>query len=101
MNNNKIKIGLLLLGVLQCFNIQSQEAQLNTLNFKTSTELKEFFKYKGDETIIMSGHRGGRVDGFSENSIEGLENVLKQMPAMFEIDPRLTKDSVIYYNLIS
>ena len=95
MNNNKIKIGLLLLGVLQCFNIQSQEAQLNTLNFKTSTELKEFFKYKGDETIIMSGHRGGRVDGFSENSIEGLENVLKQMPAMFEIDPRLTKDSVI------
>lgn len=95
MNLNKIKIGLILLCILQCFISQAQEKQLHTLNFKTSTELKDFFKYKNDETIIMSGHRGGRVDGFPENSIEGLENVLMQMPAMFEIDPRLTKDSVI------
>ena len=33
--------------------------------------------------------------GYAENCIEGLENVLTQMPAFFEIDPRLTKDSVI------
>lgn len=95
MNINKIKIGLIFLCIFQCLISQAQEKQLHTLNFKTSTELKDFFKYKNDETIIMSGHRGGRVDGFPENSIEGLENVLMQMPAMFEIDPRLTKDSVI------
>lgn len=95
MNINKIKIGLILLCIFQCLISQAQEKQLHTLNFKTSTELKDFFKYKNDGIIIMSGHRGGRVDGFPENSIEGLENVLMQMPAMFEIDPRLTKDSVI------
>jgi len=30
-----------------------------------------------------------------ENSLESFQNVLNQMPAFFEIDPRLTKDSVI------
>ncbi len=32
---------------------------------------------------------------YPENSIEGFQHVLSQMPAFFEIDPRLTKDSII------
>ena len=56
---------------------------------------QKIFKYKGDGSILVSGHRGGREKGFPENSLEGLENVLRQMPAFFEIDPRLTRDSVI------
>lgn len=61
----------------------------------TSRQLKSFFAYKGDGSVLVSGHRGGRERGFPENSMEGLQNVLTKMPAFFEIDPRLTKDSVI------
>jgi glycerophosphoryl diester phosphodiesterase len=60
-----------------------------------TTDLHEYFKYTGDGSILISGHRGGREAGFPENSLEGLQNVLKQIPAFFEIDPRLTRDSVI------
>jgi len=67
----------------------------NELSFKTPADASAFFAYKPDAAIIISGHRGGQEPGFPENSIEGFQNVLRQMPAMFEIDPRLTKDSVI------
>lgn len=73
----------------------SAQNKLHTLKFDDVLQMRDFFKYKGDGSIIISGHRGGYEEGYSENSIEGLENVLKQMPAFFEIDPRLTKDSVI------
>lgn len=77
--------------------IQSVSAQgkLHLLKFNDVTQLRDFFKYTGSGSIIVSGHRGGYEEGYSENCIEGFENVLKQMPAFFEIDPRLTKDSVI------
>ncbi|NDV78279.1 glycerophosphodiester phosphodiesterase family protein [Dysgonomonas sp. 511] len=65
------------------------------LSFENTTSLKRFFSHKPDNAIIISGHRGGREKGFPENSIEGFENVLSKLPAIFEIDPRLTKDSVI------
>lgn len=69
--------------------------KLHVLKFDNASQLRDYFNYKGDGSIIISGHRGGYEKGYSENCIEGLENVLKQMPAFFEIDPRLTKDSVI------
>lgn len=69
--------------------------KLHTLKFDDVLQMRDFFGYKGDGSIIISGHRGGYEEGYSENSIEGLENVLKRMSAFFEIDPRLTKDSVI------
>ncbi|MDR1859987.1 MAG: glycerophosphodiester phosphodiesterase family protein [Bacteroidales bacterium] len=53
----------------------------------------EKYRYSGDGSCIVSGHRGG-VE-FPENSIEGFSHVLENMPAFFEIDPRMTKDSVI------
>src|SRR5690606_29624732 len=69
------------------------EKKSNYLNFHNVEELQGFFNYKNDGSIIISGHRGG-ID-FPENSLEGLQGVLETMPAFFEIDPRLTKDSVI------
>ena len=75
--------------------VNAQEKANHYLNFKNSGELQQFFRYKGDETIIVSGHRGGRERNFPENSIEVMEDVLSQMPAFFELDPRLTKDSII------
>lgn len=83
---------LLLLSGIQPVSAQNK---LHTLKFDDVMQMRDFFKYKGDGSIIISGHRGGYEEGYSENCIEGLENVLKQMPAFFEIDPRLTKDSVI------
>lgn len=62
----------------------------------TSTSLKEYFKYKNDKSILISGHRGTRASMFPENSLEGMKHAVGQMESIvFEIDPRLTKDSVI------
>ena len=72
----------------------TQEAPLHRLEFKSPEQLHRFFKYKKGKTIV-SGHRGTVEQGLAENSIEGMEAVLRHTPAFFEIDPRLTKDSVV------
>lgn len=76
-------------------SVTEQPVKYNYLEFKSEKEIQEFFRYKEGSSIIVSGHRGGREKHFPENSIEGFRNVLEHMPAFFEIDPRLTKDSVI------
>jgi len=85
--------------LLSCFFICSESfAQADSpyyFGFKNIKELYDHFKYKNDGSILVSGHRGGLEKGFPENSIEGFGNVLQQIPAMFEIDPRMTKDGVI------
>ena len=45
--------------------------------------------------VFASGHRGGMMAGYPENCIESFEKTLSMMPSFFEIDPRLTRDSVI------
>lgn len=75
--------------------VQAQVKKLNTFNIKNTSDLKEFFKYTPDRIPLICGHRGGAEKGFPENSIATLENTLNKMHAFFEIDPRLTKDSVI------
>ncbi|HLT08983.1 MAG TPA: glycerophosphodiester phosphodiesterase family protein [Cyclobacteriaceae bacterium] len=68
---------------------------LHVLKIKNVKQLHDFFKYRSGDRPIISGHRGGIVPGFPENSIAAFEHTLKQTPAFFEIDPRITKDSVI------
>lgn len=86
----------LLLCLLFASNISfSQEKETHCLRFENSTETQDFFRFKKGEPIIVSAHRGGKEVGFPENCIESFQNVMKYMPAIFEIDPRLTKDSVI------
>lgn len=58
-------------------------------------ELKSYFKYSDSKPVIISGHRGGMLPYFPENSIEAMEKTLTILPSFFEIDPRLTKDSVM------
>lgn len=70
-------------------------AQSHKINLKTTSDLHRFFKYDPEKPVIITGHRGGMVTGFPENSIATFENTLNHTPAFFEIDPRLTKDSVI------
>ncbi len=84
---------LIIICGISSYSAHAQKNKSNYLNFKNSEELYAFFRYEKDGDIIISGHRGG-ID-FPENSLEGLAGVLEIMPAFFEIDPRLTKDSII------
>lgn len=62
----------------------------------TSREvLDSVFTYSEGNNTIISGHRGGMAEGYPENCIESFEHTLSMMPSFFEIDPRLTKDSII------
>ncbi|MBB1287281.1 glycerophosphodiester phosphodiesterase family protein [Flavisolibacter sp. BT320] len=69
--------------------------KLQVIRPKTEKDLQAYFRYTGNGQRIISGHRGCAVEGYPENSIEAMEQVLRHTPAFFEIDPRLTKDSVI------
>jgi glycerophosphoryl diester phosphodiesterase len=68
---------------------------IHRLNITNARELQEFFRYSGDNRPIISGHRGGMMKGYPENSIGVFENTLRYTPAIYEVDPRLTKDSVV------
>jgi len=84
----------LLLG-LNITPVRAQTGPLHTLNIRNSQELHQYFKYTGQDIPLISGHRGGTTKGYPENCIATFENTLRHTPAFFEIDPRLTKDSVI------
>ena len=71
------------------------QSTLHVIKVKKPKDTHRFFRYTGKDMPVISGHRGGIVRGFPENSIESFENTLKHTPAFFEIDPRLTKDGVI------
>lgn len=77
------------------FTRPSEDQPLYRLPIKTVQDLHDFFKWTEQKKPIISGHRGGMVKGFPENSIATFENTLKHTPAFYETDPRLTKDSVI------
>ncbi|MGV0964598.1 glycerophosphodiester phosphodiesterase family protein [Empedobacter falsenii] len=82
-----------LLSVLATVTVAN--AQLHTVDIKNFDELKSYFKQDQNKPIIISGHRGGMMSGYPENSIEAFEKTLSIMPSFFEIDPQLTKDSVL------
>ena len=65
------------------------------IDIKDRAQLHEWFRYSPERPVVISGHRGGMVTGFPENCIESFEKTLTMMPSFFEIDPRMTKDSVI------
>jgi len=73
----------------------SEKQNLHTVDIRSLADLQEYFRYSPDKPIQMSGHRGGMMEGFPENCIASCEKTLSLMPAMFEIDPQLTKDSVL------
>ncbi|WP_341835899.1 glycerophosphodiester phosphodiesterase family protein [Chitinophaga pollutisoli] len=87
---------ILLGGALLCATITGfAQSGTHVLKIKNAKQLREFFRYTGNDIPFVSGHRGGINKGFPENSIEAFANTLRFTPATFEIDPRLTKDSAI------
>ncbi len=89
---NLLSLALILLLFNQC--VQSREKNPES---EDKIPLQQFFKYTGDGSVIISGHRGAwRDSGYPDNSLEGLQYAAEQIPDIFfEVDPRLTKDSVI------
>jgi glycerophosphoryl diester phosphodiesterase len=98
-SDNVIKILYLSVAVLALLlsaaGCGSKEGKENYLKFKKISDTHEFFAYKADSTLLISGHRGTKEEGYPENSIEGFQQALSRVPLFFEVDPRLTKDSVI------
>ena len=86
---------VLLLSIFSCKEVVKNTETLQVIKVDNGKDLRDFFNYTGNDIPIISGHRGQKAIGYAENSIEALEDVLKHTPAFFEIDPRLTKDSVI------
>lgn len=78
-----------------CSDHAPAEAPLHLINIRSRAELHAWFRYSPDRPVVISGHRGGMTAGYPENCIESFEKTLTMMPSFFEIDPRLTRDSVI------
>jgi glycerophosphoryl diester phosphodiesterase len=95
MNNLHHQVRLIILAIVFFQGPNSSWAQLNIIKAKDPAELRQFFKYTKDRIPFIAAHRGGATDGFPENCIETFENTLLHVPAIMEVDPRLTKDSVI------
>lgn len=70
-------------------------SRLHTVHIQRMGDLQAYFRYSPEKDIIISGHRGGMLEGYPENSIASCEKTLTMIPSFFEIDPRLTKDSVL------
>lgn len=92
---NKIIRAALTFGILWGTISANAQDKMHVLKLKTAKDMHAFFEYTGNDVMLIAGHRGGMVKGFPENSIATFENTLRHTPAFFEIDPRLTKDSVI------
>ncbi len=93
----RICIATILLSTLSalCYGGNKGDVVLNTIECADYTQLESYFRYTPGCKMIVSGHRGGIAPGYPENSIEAFEYTLSRMPSFFEIDPRLTKDSVL------
>ena len=86
---------LLMACVIPAGPVHAQTTLPGEMKVLKTGKSQRYFRYRRNGSIIVSGHRGGREKGYPENSLEGFRNVILQAPAFFEIDPRLTKDSVI------
>jgi glycerophosphoryl diester phosphodiesterase len=72
-----------------------QKSVSHYIDIETREQLYDYFRWSPDRDIVISGHRGGMVTGYPENCIESFAKTLTYTESFFEIDPRLTKDSVI------
>ncbi len=89
---NKINFTLILLWSVICPSISIAQ-DLNYFKFNSVDEMYSYFNYNANN-LVISGHRGTFEHGLPENSIVAMEEVLKYTKAIFEVDPRLSKDSV-------
>src|SRR5690606_21621310 len=75
--------------------VVAQAQNVHTVRLETASRLHEFFRSKEGTAVIIWRQRRGQVVGLSAHSRETFENTVKFTPVCYEVDPRLTKDSVI------
>ncbi len=90
-----ILTGISALALCFCTGTGRAQSGLHTIKLETPEEAHAFLKFTQGRRPVIAGHRGTVEGGFPENSIEGMAHTLKFTPAIFEIDPRMTLDSVI------
>jgi glycerophosphoryl diester phosphodiesterase len=76
-------------------SVAAETPKFHRLDPQTPQGLQELLAAGGGVLPIVSGHRGGAWAGFPENCIATFERTLTYTYAMFEIDPRYTKDGAI------
>lgn len=91
----KLSMSLLVGWFLSSSTVFAQEQTLHKVQLTNFSELQQYFHYEENKPVIISGHRGGMLPHYPENTIEAMEKTLSILPSFFEIDPRLTKDSVL------
>lgn len=76
---------LLLGGFMPAGNLLASDKEQNPhyITVKNSRDLQAYFRYAPDRPIVISGHRGGMLDGYPENCIESFEKTLSYMESFF------------------
>ncbi len=95
LNQNASGRSVSILLTLLFFSPCAIAQQLHTLKLQDEKSLQRFFRHTGKDRPLISGHRGCHMKNYPENSIEAMTYTLQHTHAFFEVDPRLTKDSVI------
>ncbi|MDR2120871.1 MAG: glycerophosphodiester phosphodiesterase family protein [Tannerella sp.] len=80
---------------VSCGGSREGKATRHVIPCGTYADVEQYFRYTAGCRMIVSGHRGGNAPGFPENAIETFEYTLSYIESFFEIDPQMTKDSVI------
>ena len=78
-----------------CLENRAYVKEDNTVDVNSIEDLQEYFRYDPNRDILISGHRGGMMDGFPENCVESCAKTLSLMHSFFEVDFSFTKDSVL------
>ena len=68
-------------------NLLASDKEQNShyITVKNSRDLQAYFRYAPDRPIVISGHRGGMLDGYPENCIESFEKTLSYMESFFPL----------------
>lgn len=94
--NYNIYLYFLILFVIIGLSTSCINKKIKTDSEKTvKSKLQQSFEYTAGGSVMVSGHRGSNDVMLPENSLETFRKITEAMPVFFEIDPRLTKDSVI------
>lgn len=85
----------IVIGLLGIETVKSQNAPDSRYVAQSVRELHALFRYSAEDAPMVCAHRGGADKGLPENSIATFEHTSSLEPVFFEVDPRLTKDSVV------
>lgn len=87
---------LLIISVIVVSTRIAGQNATNYLSFDTAEELYAHFKMRPSGSIpLVQGHRGTSETKYPEGTIASFQALMEEAACSIEIDPRLTKDSVI------